>query len=330
MVRENLLASFNFYMDKFFSCDWGTSSFRLRLVSIPALEIIAEEKSVEGIAETFNLWKEQKETEEKRFDFYLSILKEKIKSVQQKAGTSIEDIPVIISGMVSSSIGMVDIPYKSLPVKVDGSDFIVKTINKTPGFPHDIFIISGLQTDQDVIRGEETQLCGSTEPGQDAVFIFPGTHSKHVLVKRNFVVAFKTYMTGEFFNLLAGKSILSSSVDNTASFDSIAQEAFGKGIEDAQTVNILHGSFLVRTNLLFNKYSKQENYYYLSGLLIGSELKELKTIGQGDIFLIGSEEQCSYYKQALRSLYPSKKVRLISVEEATIKGQYKIYSVNKR
>ena len=32
---------------------------------------------------------------------------------------------------------------------------------------------------------------------------------------------------------------------------------------------------MVRTNQLFEKYSGEENYYYLSGLLIGNELSEI-------------------------------------------------------
>ena len=62
-------------MDKFLSCDWGTSSFRIRLVAVPGLQVLAEETSGEGIASTFNLWKEKNADEQNRFDFYLSIFK---------------------------------------------------------------------------------------------------------------------------------------------------------------------------------------------------------------------------------------------------------------
>jgi 2-dehydro-3-deoxygalactonokinase len=310
-------------MDKFLSCDWGTSSFRIRLVSLPALNVLAEKKSGEGIASTFNLWKEENSIEENRFDFYLSILEKGIKNLEQQLNIPLENIPVVISGMASSTIGMMEIPYKYLPVHADGSDLITKKFDKTDDFPHDILIISGIRTENDVIRGEETQLTGCASIA-DGLFIFPGTHSKHISVKDGTAVDFKTYMTGEFFEMLATKSILSSSLVKGSVTDQSLQ-AFDEGVNDAG-LNLLHASFLVRTNQLFNKYLKEENYYYLSGLLIGCELKDLKNASHSNIFLIGTRELCSYYEKALQILEPEKKIKTINAEEATIKGQYKIYS----
>jgi 2-dehydro-3-deoxygalactonokinase len=314
-------------MDKFLSCDWGTSSFRIRLVSLPGLNVLAEENSGEGIASTFNLWKESNSVEENKLAFYLSVINEKIKSLGQQLQTRLENIPVIISGMASSTIGMVDLPYKHLPVHPDGSDLLTKKFDKTDNFPHDILIISGIRTENDVIRGEETQLVGCLLM-EDGLLIFPGTHSKHILVKDGIAVDFKTYMTGEFFELLAGKSILASSVVKATATDQLLQ-AFDKGVNDAG-LNLLHASFLVRTNQVFNKYSKEENYYYLSGLLIGSELKDLKSASHSNIFLVGTEELCFYYEKALQLLEPGKKIKTINAEEATIKGQYKIFAPHPR
>jgi len=311
-------------MDKFLSCDWGTSSFRLRLVSVPELQVLAEEQSVKGIAATFNSWKEENANEENRFEFYLSILKNRIKNLEQHLQSSLENIPVIISGMASSTIGMMEIPYKSLPINLDGSDLLLKKIDETDSFSHDIFIISGIRTENDVIRGEETQLAGCTSV-DEGLFIFPGTHSKHILVKDGVAVNFKTYMTGEFFDLIASKSILTSSITK-APFIEKSMQAFDEGVREAD-LNLLHACFLVRTNQLFNRYSKEENYYYLSGLLIGSELKDLKNTNEAGIFLIGDEELSSYYERALQVIAPGRKIEKVNSDEATIKGQYKIYSV---
>jgi 2-dehydro-3-deoxygalactonokinase len=314
-------------MDKFLSCDWGTSSFRIRLVSLPGLNVLAEEKSGEGIASTFNLWKESNSVEENKLAFYLSVLNDKIKSLEQQLQTRLENIPVIISGMASSTIGMIDLPYKHLPVHADGSDLVTKKFDKADNFPHDILIISGIRTENDVIRGEETQLAGCSLM-EDGLFIFPGTHSKHIMVKDGIAVDFKTYMTGEFFELLASKSILASSVDKATATDQLLQ-AFDKGVNNAG-LNLLHASFLVRTNQLFDKYSKEKNYYYLSGLLIGSELKDLKSASHSNIFLVGTEELCFYYEKALQILEPEKTIKTINAEEATIKGQYKIFAPHPR
>jgi 2-dehydro-3-deoxygalactonokinase len=158
--------------------------------------------------------------------------------------------------------------------------------------------------------------------GEDALFIFPGTHSKHILVNKGIAIKFKTYMTGEFFELLANKSILSSSVNRSDATDKSIQ-AFCDGVNEAG-LNLLHTSFLVRTNQLFNKYSREENYYYLSGLVIGNELKDLNDTGESHIYLIGTPALCSYYENAIQLLEPGKKLKLIDADEATIRGQYKL------
>lgn len=311
-------------MNGFLSCDWGTSSFRLRLVSLPEFKIVADVNSNEGIAAIFNLWKTANRKEEERLPFYLSVLKEKIKELEQKIKISLKNIPLIISGMASSSLGMKELPYKKLPVLLNGSDFIVEKILSTPDFSHDLFIISGIRTESDVIRGEETQLVGSASSfDKEQIFIFPGTHSKHVFVKAGRATSFKTYMTGEFFELLSSKSILASSVEKSDVTDQ-SMEVFNKGVIAAQS-NLLHTSFMVRTNQLFNKFSKKENYYYLSGLLIGTELHDLKFTDE-EIFLVSTEELSFYYAKAFKLVYSGKNITLIKAEEATIKGQYKIYS----
>jgi 2-dehydro-3-deoxygalactonokinase len=116
--------------------------------------------------------------------------------------------------MASSTIGMADLPYKDIPFSTDGSDLKLHTIPASVSFKHSVTLISGVRTEDDVMRGEETKLIGCTvgvSNKNNHLFIFPGTHPKHVHVKNDKATAFKTYMTGEFFDLLSTKSILSVS-----------------------------------------------------------------------------------------------------------------------
>src|ERR1700692_4888786 len=109
-------------MNKLLSCDWGTSSFRLRVVEAPALTIIAEENSDDGIASIFELWKRAGESGKKHLPFYLNIIRKHIKKLEKKLNTSLKGVPLIISGMASSTIGMIEIAYKEFPFSADGSD----------------------------------------------------------------------------------------------------------------------------------------------------------------------------------------------------------------
>ncbi|MEJ7770027.1 MAG: hypothetical protein WKF89_19565, partial [Chitinophagaceae bacterium] len=70
-------------MKKFLSCDWGTSSFRLKLVDLPGHRIAGEENSSMGILEVFNRWNETGNTDpEVRRLFYTQVLLEHINKLR--------------------------------------------------------------------------------------------------------------------------------------------------------------------------------------------------------------------------------------------------------
>ena len=91
-------------MERFFSCDWGTSSFRLKLVNAKDFAIIAEEKSDQGILRTFELWKETGSSNKTRAGFYCRIIESNIKKLEEKLRISLNGLPVILSGMASSNL----------------------------------------------------------------------------------------------------------------------------------------------------------------------------------------------------------------------------------
>jgi 2-dehydro-3-deoxygalactonokinase len=226
---------------------------------------------------------------------------------------------------------MIDLPYKKFPFETDGSDLETKTIVSTNNFRHEITLISGVKTDDDVMRGEEIQLvgCAMSEKNDEQLFIHPGTHSKHVAVKNGSAITLKTYMTGEFFSLLSEKSILSASIERDGDLTSgNNQKYFEQGVKDGACTNLLHKVFKIRTNDLFQKSTKQENAFYLSGLLIGYELKDFPETFSGTIILAGESVLVKHYEAAMNLLGISKNVSDIQVKNAddvTLKGQFKVF-----
>ncbi|MCB2408017.1 2-dehydro-3-deoxygalactonokinase [Hymenobacter lucidus] len=311
----------------FLSCDWGTSSFRLKLVELPGLRVVATATSEEGNAATFAQWQQAGRPETQRLGFYLDILGKHCQALEQQAARPLAGVPVVISGMASSTVGMLELPYKPLPFATDGSDLATRLLPATPDFNHPVLLISGVKTDDDVMRGEETQLVGcelgATE--QEQLFLHPGTHAKHVSIRNGQATALKTYMTGEFFALLSGKSILASAVKKADDFRMPAHtEAFEKGVRASRHDNLLHNSFLVRTNHLFDKLSRPQNFYYLSGLLIGYELSDFPADFTGAVVLAGETALVQSYEAALDLLGITDRVAsvtVLSAEEVTLRGQ---------
>jgi hypothetical protein len=84
----------------------------------------------------------------------------------------------------------------------------------------------------DVMRGEETQIAGflAAAPGFDGVLCLPGTHAKWVQISAEEVVSFRTFMTGEMFDLLSAQSVLRHSIaggsDDAAPLRGRVRDAF--------------------------------------------------------------------------------------------------------
>jgi 2-dehydro-3-deoxygalactonokinase len=232
---------------------------------------------------------------------------------------------------------MIELPYKELPVDISGQELHKVILPASDRFPHTMLIVSGVRTADDVMRGEETQLIGCLleEQGRqgpvgaaqndEGIYLFPGTHSKHIRVKEDKIVGFTTYMTGEFFHLLSQKSILAGSV--TATDDKDYRKSFEKGVEDSVETGLLHGSFLVRTHHLFGRWSREENYNYLSGLLIGEELKDLVKAGL-PVTIVGSEPQKYYYSLGC-ALLNITVAGCFDADQALVRGHVKLYGLYK-
>lgn len=299
-------------MNYFLSCDWGTSAFRLRLVAAGSLQIIAEERSGAGIAGTYQQWQQ---TSRPREDFFAAIINRQIDILSERTGIPLQDVPVVLSGMASSSIGMVELPYKELPFSLSGADLAVHRSGR-------FIIISGVCSGQDVMRGEETKIAGCAawlpDTEEEQLLLLPGTHAKHVRVSHHQATGFQSFMTGEFFDLLSTHSVLAASVDRSSELNDAARAIFAEGLQAGRTGNLLHNAFMVRTNQLLKNISPAHNHFYLSGLLIGTELKEVPP--QMPVYLVTGPLHAPLYTLACEELNIPV-VAVIDADEALIRGQ---------
>lgn len=208
----------------------------------------------------------------------------------------------LISGMAGSQQGWREAPYCACPAGF--SDIAARLEWVDAGR---IAIVPGLKTEKngvpDVMRGEETQVFGALLllGLNNARLVLPGTHSKWVSVAERRVTDFSTWMTGEFYALLRHHSILARTLpDNDAKPDA---EAFGQGVAHAlRGPGLLHTAFSTRTLALFKRMAADALPSYLSGLVIGEELKS-QSLQSGDaVVVMGAEALTVRYEHALRQL----------------------------
>src|SRR5215213_427781 len=111
-------------LTRFLSCDWGTTAFRLRLVEVEGFRIIAESESKQGVRSVNDECVTSAKSEDARLSAYKAILTDHISKLEEQTGSELKDLPVIISGMASSNIGILELPYKDMPFALDGSDLL--------------------------------------------------------------------------------------------------------------------------------------------------------------------------------------------------------------
>lgn len=217
----------------------------------------------------------------------------------------VEAVSTIACGMVGSAHGWVEAPYCPVPA---GAAELANTLVRVDGV--NVQIVAGLSQkgeSADVMRGEETQVVGALSMlprlRDNALVICPGTHSKWVRIRDQRIVAFTTHMTGELYAVLSAHSILGRlALSATSLLPDVAAEAFAVGVRTSRdsrrdTTALL---FSARSRVLMGELRPEASLEYLSGLLIGGELRSNLVEGAQPAALIGDPALCGRYATALR------------------------------
>lgn len=210
-------------------------------------------------------------------------------------------LPAIASGMIGSAQGWIEAPYASLPADADS---VARSLATVPDVG--LRIVPGLaQRDRapDVMRGEETQLFGAMREfpalSDGGVAVLPGTHAKWARVAGDRVVGFTTYMTGELFAVLARHSILGRLAGPGAG-DAEPGNAFAQGVRHARDASggLASVIFSARSAVLVGDLRAEDSLEYLSGMLIGDEIRTGLDAGDQPRMLIGEPALCARYAAA--------------------------------
>jgi len=212
------------------------------------------------------------------------------------------EAPVLMSGMIGSRQGWKEAAYLQCPA---GIGEIASTMSKVAWNSHKAWIAPGLRCRHasgvhDVMRGEEVQILGIVDNlgGGEHRICLPGTHSKWAIVQNKNIVSFTTHMTGEVFAILKKHSILG----HTMAIDRFSETAFLSGVtRSSHADGLLHHLFGARAQVLSDELGEDESASYLSGILIGHELRS-STAGSSEIHLLGSAELTTLYSLAASTM----------------------------
>lgn len=264
--------------------DWGTSNRRAYLMD-------ADGKLIRRHADEYGILAVAGAFEKSLADLLLKL--------------ELEQADVLMSGMIGSRNGWrevpylpVDLPLLQLPqtlVEIDTSLANVRC-RIVPGYRY-----NDVHGTPDVLRGEETQALGALAlSASNGWFVLPGTHSKWVRIDGGTITEFVTFMTGELYDLLSHHGTLANLMQEKASVPT----AFEAGMKAAALQSsFTHAAFNCRALVVTGAMPAAHASSYLSGLLIGAELQEirLRTNDQTSLMvqLIGTPALAAHYADAL-------------------------------
>lgn len=263
------------WADSFIAVDWGTTNRRAYLVENGG-RCGDEFEDGRGILSL------------ERTEF-----KAAVAEIRQRLG----DRPMLLAGMVGSNRGWMEAPYVSCPAGL--GDLAAKLVWPAS----DSAIVPGVCLTgerSDVMRGEEVQVLGAVGSGavpDDCLVCHPGTHNKWIRVSAGKIDSFRTVMTGELFNLLKDRSILSEILGGSAG----TGEAFCEGVKKGLAGSGLTAElFEARARFLLGRLGKADGASFVSGLLIGEDVRVgISENRDSRVILMGRPELTSLYATAL-------------------------------
>jgi 2-dehydro-3-deoxygalactonokinase len=262
--------------------DWGTSNFRA--FRLDAAGTVIERRSYPtGVLKV----------QEGKF----------AETLQAQIGDWIEagETRVLLCGMVGSRQGWAEANYLRCPVKIE--DF-AQAVVRIPFAGAQAVLIPGVIGEDsagvpEVMRGEETEAMGIVDNcEEDDLVCLPGTHSKWIELRRGSIVRFLTCMTGEMYSALRRCTILSKLMNSDTAVDEVS---FLRGVaRSADVGGLLHHLFSVRTLVLTGDLKEETSASYLSGLLIGHEVRAAMP-AQAHVHLVGAAQLCKLYATAIEA-----------------------------
>ena len=237
------------WADGFIAVDWGTTNRRAYRLD-PSGQCVDEFEDGKGA---------------------LSVPKGEFPAAVAEVRDRLGDLPLLLAGMAGSNRGWVDAPYVPCPAGIDDLVKNLVWVGEREAIVPGVSYIG--QGRADVMRGEEVQLLGGVAEGlvnSEGFVCHPGTHNKWALLRHGTIQIFGTVMTGELFNLLKDHSILTDLLQGPVE----PNEAFKRGVRRAMEREMLPADlFGVRAAVLLGQASKDDAPSYISGLLIGTDVR---------------------------------------------------------
>ena len=199
---------------------------------------------------------------------------------------------IIASGMITSNIGLVEIPHLVVPVSADDLAEAVKPVLIEDVCPLPIWFITGVKNADgevtlanyeamDIMRGEEVESCAIIDKlhdGKPMLLVLPGSHTKFVSVDaERRMVGCLTSITGELLASITNDTILAGAVEHSfVEEDTYDRELLLQGYDTAKKTGLGRACFSGRILSLFGNKDKHAIANFLLGATLQTDVIAIK------------------------------------------------------
>jgi len=200
---------------------------------------------------------------------------------------------VLAAGMITSSLGLLEVPHVLAPVDADTLSRHVRMKTFPAVGPWPFFMVPGVRINRppcnltnversDIIRGEETEIVGllaRRNPGKPWLFLHLGSHAKAIQIDgRGRIVNSTSTLSGECLQALRTQTILASRLAHLKPAK-LTKRFFQQGYRYAKLNGLLRALFMVRLLEENPRYRPAQLYSFLLGALVFSDLHAFESRG---------------------------------------------------
>ena len=237
-------------------------------------------------------------------------VKNAIKIALEQKNIEASEIDLFLaSGMITSNVGLYEVPHVWAPAGVEElakcmvsaqiDEVIDKPIWFVPGVKNCLENIDLKNCEEmDIMRGEEVETFGiieSLKVEEAAVIILPGSHSKFVRLNKDMkIVGCVTTLAGELLSALTNNTILANALNNSF-VEKVNEELIIAGANYSKNVGLNRACFTIRILDQFTTYSINDKANFLLGAVLENDLFAVKNshaleINPEESIIIGGSE----------------------------------------
>jgi len=283
-------------------------------------------------------------------------LKELIEETVFSAGLSIKDISfAITSGMITSEIGLLEIPHLWAPVSIDDLASHIKIVQDLEIFPLDIplYFIRGVKnyfpkdtTYKDIrkidfMRGEETQVAGLLSIYPDlklpVVVIVLSSHTKYIYINEDKQICGSlTTLSGQMYEAIKKNTFIGKSIkkdENKKNNNYFNTDIIDISYDSVRNAGFLRTLMMPRFMEVLLKTTSYERELFFNAAISTEDLKVTKEFSlfnfsliNNNFILVGHKNRCEILnymlkeycgvKNKIKMIYKKGDINKLSIEGA--------------